>query len=78
MNVELSLDIKNNSVEQDEEHSHPEDTQRMSGSQVASAFASIQQQKDKQSDSSRFTVLTLSMSVVFAIVALYLIFVLAR
>ena len=77
MQVELSVDAQNNSAEQHQEQSRPEDTQRISGSQVACAFACIEQDKSQQSSQSRFQVAAISMSAVFAIVAVYLVFVLA-
>jgi hypothetical protein len=77
MHVELSLDAQDKSVEQNEERSHSEDTQRISGSQVVCAFASIEQDKAQQSNQSRFQVLALSMAAVFTVVAVYLVFVLA-
>ncbi len=77
MHVELSVDAQDNLAEQNEEQSRPEDTQRISGSQVACAFASIQKENAQQPDQSRFQVLAVSMSAVFTVVAVYLVFVLA-
>jgi len=77
MHVELSSDAQNNVVEQNEKQSGPEDTQRIAGSQVACAFASIEQNKSQQNVQSRFQVIALSMAAVFTVVAVYLTFVLA-
>lgn len=77
MHVELSVDAQDNSAEQNKEQSRPEDTQRITGSQVACAFASIKKEKAKQSNQSSFQVLAVSMSAVFTLVGVYLVFVLA-
>jgi hypothetical protein len=78
MHVELSVGTQDNVTEQNEEQSRPEDTQRISGSQVACcAFTSIKKENALQSDQSRFQVLAVSMSAVFTVVAVYLVFVLA-
>ena len=72
MNVEISLSEQNKHTEESEKRSKPEDTQGVSGSQVACAFARIESEKYKQKSRSRFEVLTVSMLVVSAIAAGYL------
>tara|TARA_R110002049_G_scaffold182041_2_gene349675 strand:+ start:94115 stop:94351 length:237 start_codon:yes stop_codon:yes gene_type:complete len=76
MHVELSLDNQNNLSKESEEQSPAEDTQRISGSQVACAFARIEQGNKSQRTDNRFQVLAVSMSAVSAVVAIYLVFVL--
>lgn len=77
MHVELSSDEQNNHPQESEKQSRPEDAQGITGSQVACAFARIEQEKNPQSNTSRFQVLAVSMSAVSAVVAVYLVFVLA-
>ncbi len=74
MHVEISLDAQNNTSQISEKSSRPEDTQTISGSQVACAFASIESAKSQQTKQGRIQVMAVSMSAVFAVVAVYLVF----
>jgi len=74
MRIKQSSDAQNNS---DAEQLHPDGIQSVSGSQVVCAIASIEQDKNYQSDQSRLHIVMLSMSAVLTIVAVYLVFVLA-
>lgn len=76
MHVELSLNGQNNNA-QESESPRPEDTQGISGSQVACAFARIEQENNQPSNTNYFQVLAVSMSAVCAVVAVYLVFALA-
>ena len=77
MHVDLSLGEQNNHFQESEEQSRAEVTQEISGSQVACAFARIEQERIQQSNTSRFQVIAVSMSAVCAVVAVYMVFVLA-
>ncbi|MDW3096294.1 MAG: hypothetical protein R8G33_11520 [Gammaproteobacteria bacterium] len=74
MHIELSADDQNNSSNKEQLLSRPEDTQTISGSQVACAFAHIDQGKVIQNKQSGFQVLMVSMAAVFGMVSIYLIF----
>ncbi len=74
MHVEISLDAQNNTSQVGDKSSRPEDTQTISGSQVACAFASIESAKTQQDKQGRVQVIAVSMSAVFAVVSVYLVF----
>ena len=76
MHVEMSLDaVENNQVSNDaqenSEASRPDDTQTISGSQVACAFGRFEEKRAEQKE---VRVFAISMLAVFTVVALYLVF----
>ncbi len=74
MHVEMSLDAE--AVESPPESDvKPTDTQTISGSQVAAAFARIEK-SDKENKSGTMQTLVISVAAVLSVVSLYLIFVL--
>ncbi len=74
MHIELSVEDQDNSTDEEQLPARPDDTQTISGSQVACAFAHINQEKVIQNKQNGLQVLMVSMSAVFAIVSIYLIF----
>ncbi len=76
MNVELSLDTQNNSAQEAEAQSRPEEIQAISGSQIACAFTSLEQANTQHNHQSSFQVAAVSMAAVFAVASIYLVFVL--
>lgn len=74
MHVDLSLDAHNTSSKENDKKTRPEDTQTISGSQVACAFASMESAKTHQNKQGRIQVMAVSMSAVFAVVSVYLVF----